>query len=63
MSSPITTRTRTNPRLALKVAGEQKVPLASRSYVYVIHIDGVLRYIGKGSKAACTPICGRSDSG
>jgi hypothetical protein len=43
-------RTRTKPRLPLKVAGEQKnVPLPNRSYVYVIHVDGVLRYIGKGA--------------
>ena len=26
-----------------------KVPKPKRSYVYVIHVDGVLRYIGKGS--------------
>ena len=48
MSSPIT-RTRTKPRLPLKVAAEQNVPLPNRSYVYVIHVDGVLRYIGKGT--------------
>lgn len=46
MSSPIT---RTKPRLPLKVAGEQNVLLPNRSYVYVIHVDGVLRYIGKGT--------------
>jgi len=48
MSSAIT-RTRTKPRLPLKVAGEQNVPLPNRSYIYVIHVDGVLRYIGKGA--------------
>jgi hypothetical protein len=46
MSSPIT-RTRTKPRLPLKLAAE--LPLPNRSYVYVIHVDGVLRYIGKGT--------------
>jgi hypothetical protein len=48
-SSPITTGTSTRHRLPLKLAVEQKVPLVSRSYVYVIHVDGVLRYIGKGT--------------
>jgi hypothetical protein len=33
----------------LKAAGEQNVSLPNRSYVYVIHVDGVLRYIGKGT--------------
>jgi hypothetical protein len=46
MSSPIT---RTKPRLPLKAAGAQNVSLPNRSYVYVIHVDGVLRYIGKGT--------------
>ena len=48
MLSPIT-RTRTKPCLPLKVAAEQNVPLPNRSYIYVIHVDGVLRYIGKGT--------------
>jgi hypothetical protein len=46
MSSPIT---RTRTKLPLQVAAEQNVPLPNRSYVYVIHVDGVLRYIGKGT--------------
>jgi hypothetical protein len=46
MSSPIT---RTKPRLPLKAAGEQNVSLPNRSYVYIINVDGVLRYIGKGT--------------
>lgn len=48
MSSPIT-HTSTKPCLPLQVAAEQNVPLPNRSYVYVIHVDGVLRYIGKGT--------------
>lgn len=48
MSSPIT-RMRTKPCLPLQVAGAQNVPLPKRSYVYAIHVDGVLRYIGKGT--------------
>jgi len=37
---------RTKPHSSLKVLEEQ---LPKRSYVYAIHIDGVLRYIGKGT--------------
>jgi hypothetical protein len=48
MSSPIT-RTRTKPLLPLQVAAKQNLPLPNRSYVYAIHVDGVLRYIGKGT--------------
>ncbi|MFZ2077392.1 MAG: hypothetical protein WAV38_12250 [Xanthobacteraceae bacterium] len=48
MSSPIT-HTSTKPCLPLQVAGERNVSLPNRSYVYVIHVDGVLRYIGKGT--------------
>ena len=28
---------------------EEQLPLPKRSYVYAIHVDGVLRYIGKGT--------------
>ena len=35
---------RTKPHSSLKILEEQ---LPKRSYVYAIHIDGVLRYIGK----------------
>lgn len=48
VSSP-KTGTRTKSRLPLQVAGAQNVPLPNRSYVYAIHVDGVLRYIGKGT--------------
>jgi hypothetical protein len=39
---------RTKPHSPLKVLEEQ-LPLPKRSYVYAIHVDGVLRYIGKGT--------------
>jgi hypothetical protein len=39
---------RTTPHSSLKVLEEQ-LPLPKRSYVYAIHVDGVLRYIGKGT--------------
>jgi hypothetical protein len=39
---------RTKPHSPLK-ALEEQLPLPKRSYVYAIHIDGVLRYIGKGT--------------
>jgi hypothetical protein len=48
MSSPIT-HTRTKPLLPLQVAAKQNLPLPNGSYVYAIHVDGVLRYIGKGT--------------
>ncbi len=38
----------TKPQSPLKVLEEQ-LPLPKRSYVYGIHVDGVLRYIGKGT--------------
>jgi hypothetical protein len=28
---------------------EEQLPLPKRSYIYAIHVDGVLRYIGKGT--------------
>ena len=39
---------RTKPHSHLK-ALEEQLPLPKRSYVYAIHVDGVLRYIGKGT--------------
>jgi hypothetical protein len=39
---------RTKPQSSLKVLEEQ-LPLPKRSYIYAIHVDGVLRYIGKGT--------------
>jgi hypothetical protein len=39
---------RTKPHSPLKVLEEQ-LPLPKRSYICAIHVDGVLRYIGKGS--------------
>jgi hypothetical protein len=28
---------------------EEQLPLPKRSYIYAIHVDGVMRYIGKGT--------------
>jgi hypothetical protein len=39
---------RAKPPSSLKVLEEQP-PLPERSYVYAIHVNGVLRYIGKGT--------------
>jgi hypothetical protein len=46
--SPRMMQMRTKPHSALKVL-EERLPLPRRSYVYAIHVDGVLRYIGKGT--------------
>jgi len=48
ISSPRMMQIRTKPHSPLKVLEEQ-LPLPKRSYIYVIHVDGVLRYIGKGT--------------
>ena len=48
ISSPRMMQMRTKPHSPLKVLEEQ-LPLPKRSYVYAIHVDGVLRYIGKGT--------------
>ena len=48
ISSPGMMQMRTKPHSSLKVLEEQ-LPLPKRSYVYAIHVDGVLRYIGKGT--------------
>ena len=48
ISSPRTMQMRTKPHSSLEVLEEQ-LPLPKRSYVYAIHVDGVLRYIGKGT--------------
>ncbi len=47
ISSPTVKQLRTKPHSS-KVLEEQ-LPLPKRSYVYAIHVDGVLRYIGKGT--------------
>jgi len=47
ISSPRMMQIRTKPHSPLKVLEEQ-LPLPKRSYIYAIHVDGVLRYIGKG---------------
>src|SRR6516164_3200412 len=39
---------RTKPHSSLEVLEEQ-LPLPKRSYIYAVHVDGVLRYIGKGT--------------
>ena len=46
--SPGMMQMRTKPHSSFKVLEEQ-LPLPKRSYVYAIHVDGVLRYIGKGT--------------
>jgi hypothetical protein len=48
ISSPGMVQMRTKPQSSLKVLEEQ-LPLPKRSYIYAIHVDGVLRYIGKGT--------------
>lgn len=48
ISSPRMMQMRTKPHSSSKVFEEQ-LPLPKRSYVYAIHVDGVLRYIGKGT--------------
>jgi hypothetical protein len=48
LSSPRMMQMRTKPRSSLQVLEEQ-LPLPKRSYVYAIHVNGVLRYIGKGT--------------
>jgi len=48
ISSPRMMQMRTKPHSSLKVLEEQ-LSLPKRSYVYAIHVDGVLRYIGKGT--------------
>jgi hypothetical protein len=48
ISSPRMMQMRTKPPPSLKVVEEQ-LPLPKRSYIYAIHVDGVLRYIGKGT--------------
>ena len=48
LSSPRMMQMRTMPRSSLQVLEEQ-LPLPKRSYIYAIHVDGVLRYIGKGT--------------
>jgi hypothetical protein len=48
ISSPRMIQMRTKPQSSLKFLEEQ-LPLPKRSYIYAIHVDGVLRYIGKGT--------------
>ena len=48
ISSPRVMQMRTKPHSSLEDLEEQ-LPLPKRSYVYAIHVDGVLRYIGKGT--------------
>ena len=48
ISSPRMMQMRTKPHSSLKLLEEQ-LPLPKRSYIYAIHVDGVLRYIGKGT--------------
>ena len=48
ISSPRMMQMRTKPHSSSKVFEEQ-LPLPKRSYIYAIHVDGVLRYIGKGT--------------
>ena len=48
ISSPRMMQIRTKPHSPLMDLEEQ-LPLPKRSYVYAIHVDGVLRYIGKGT--------------
>jgi hypothetical protein len=47
ISSPGMMQMRTKPHSSLKVL-EEHLPLPKGSYIYAIHVDGVLRYIGKG---------------
>jgi hypothetical protein len=44
----ISSKMRTKPHSSLQLLEEQ-LPLPKRSYIYAIHVDGVLRYIGKGT--------------
>jgi hypothetical protein len=48
LASPRMMQLRTKPQSSLNVLEEQ-LPLPKRSYIYAIHVDGVLRYIGKGT--------------
>jgi hypothetical protein len=48
LASPRMMQLRTKLRSSLQVLEEQR-PLPKRSYIYAIHVDGVLRYIGKGT--------------
>jgi hypothetical protein len=48
ISPPKMMQMRAKPHSPLKDLEEQ-LPLPKRSYIYAIHVDGVLRYIGKGT--------------
>jgi hypothetical protein len=48
ISPPKMMQMRAKPHSPLRDLEEQ-LPLPKRSYVYAIHVDGVLRYIGKGT--------------
>jgi hypothetical protein len=48
ISPPKMMQMQAKPHSSLKDLEEQ-LPLPKRSYIYAIHVDGVMRYIGKGT--------------